>query len=50
MLILGIICLVVGYFLGIGVLETIGWILVVVGAILLVMSGVGRPIGGRHWY
>jgi hypothetical protein len=50
MLILGIILIVVGWLLGIGLLETIGLILAVIGAILLIMSGMGRPVGGRTWF
>lgn len=51
MIILGIILLVLGYFLGIGILTTLGIILIVVGAILAILGGTGRAIGGRkHWY
>ncbi len=50
MIVLGIILLVVGYLLGIGILWTIGIILVVVGAILALLGAVGRPIGGRRYY
>lgn len=51
MIVLGAILLLVGYLVGISVLETIGLILLVVGAILLVLGSVGRPVGGRrYWY
>lgn len=50
MLILGIICLVIGYCLGIGLLETLGLVLAVIGAVLLVLSLAGRPVGGRTWF
>lgn len=50
MLILGIILIVVGWALGIGLLETIGLVLAVIGAILLLLSLSGRPVGGRTWY
>lgn len=51
MIILGVILLILGYALGIGILSTIGTILLVVGVILLLLGGVGRPIGGRrYWY
>lgn len=51
MLILGIICLVLGFVLGIQILWIIGIILAVIGAVLLVAGAVGRPIGGRKvWY
>jgi hypothetical protein len=48
MLILGIICLVLGFLLGIHFLWIIGIILVVVGIVLLVLP-VERT-GGRRWY
>ncbi|MBV8523158.1 MAG: hypothetical protein JOY71_13710 [Acetobacteraceae bacterium] len=50
MLILGIICLIAGFLLGIPVLWTIGIILVVIGLILALMGAMGREIGGRRWY
>jgi len=51
MIALGIILLVVGYFLKVYVLETIGIILLVIGAVLWVLGAVGRPVGGRrYWY
>jgi hypothetical protein len=49
MLVLGIILAVVGYLLGIGVIETIGVILVVVGAVLLLLGETGHYTG-RRWY
>ena len=49
MLIAGVLLALLGYFLGIGVLETIGIILVVVGAVLLVLGGTGTYTG-RRWY
>lgn len=51
MLILGIILLLVGWFLGISILYTLGIILVIIGAVLLVVGFSGHPIGGRtYWY
>lgn len=51
MLAIGLICLVLGYLLGIGVLTTIGIILAVIGAVLLVVGALGHPVGGRrYWY
>jgi hypothetical protein len=48
---LGIILLIVGYFLKVAVLQTIGVILLVIGAVLWVLGSVGRPVGGRrYWY
>jgi hypothetical protein len=51
MIVLGILLLIVGYFLKVYVLETMGIILVVIGAVLWVLGSVGRPVGGRRsWY
>ncbi len=51
MIILGIILLVLGLVLDIGILWTIGLILVVIGAILWLLGATGRAVGGRrHWY
>lgn len=51
MLILGIVLLLFGYFLGIQVLWVIGLILAVVGGVLLVIDLAGhRQVGGRRWY
>lgn len=51
MLVIGLICIVLGYLLGIGVLTTIGIILAVIGAVLLVAGAAGHPVGGRrYWY
>jgi hypothetical protein len=50
-IILGIILLVLGYFLGVGILTTLGIILVVIGALLFILGAVGRPMAGRrHWF
>ena len=49
-MILGIILLIAGYILGIGILYTVGWLLVIIGLILLVLGFAGHPIGGRRWY
>jgi Family of unknown function (DUF6131) len=49
-IVLGVILLVVGYLLGIPILETLGIILVVIGVILVLLGSVGRPIGGRRHY
>jgi hypothetical protein len=51
MIVLGIILLVLGYLLGIGILNTLGIILIVIGLVLLVLGQIGRPIGGRKvWF
>lgn len=51
MIVLGVILLVVGFLTGISILWSIGIALVVIGAILALVGGTGRKIGGRaHWY
>jgi hypothetical protein len=50
MIILGIVLLVVGLVAGIPILETIGFILLVIGAILWVLGSMGRAVGGRKHY
>jgi hypothetical protein len=51
MIVLGIILLILGWLLGIGILWTLGIILIVVGVILELLGAVGRPVlGRRHYY
>lgn len=51
MIILGIVLLVVGLLLDLPVLETVGFILLVVGVILWTLGALGRAVGGRkHYY
>ncbi|MFF3614809.1 hypothetical protein [Streptomyces sp. NPDC002580] len=50
MIILGVILLVVGLIAGIGILWTIGVILVAIGIVLWVLGAVGREVGGRRHY
>jgi hypothetical protein len=51
MIALGIVLLILGFFLKVGILGTIGIILLVIGAVLWVLGSVGRPVGGRrYWY
>ena len=47
---LGVICLILRLVLGIGILWTIGIILVVIGLILEVLGLMGRAVGGRRYY
>jgi len=51
MLIVGIICLVLGFILAIPVLWTIGIILTVIGVILWILGAMDRTVlGRRYWY
>lgn len=49
-IILGIICLIVGFLLHISILWTIGIILLVIGAILWLLGTAGHAVGGRRHY
>jgi hypothetical protein len=50
-IILGAVLLVIGFLANISILWTIGIVLIVAGAILAVLGGTGRRVGGRpHWY
>lgn len=51
MLIAGVVCLLLGFLLGVPILWTLGIILVVVGAILILAGAGGRAgVGGRRHY
>jgi hypothetical protein len=47
---LGLILLILGLLLDIGILWTVGIILVVIGAIFFLLGSVGRAVGGRRHY
>jgi hypothetical protein len=50
-IVLGVVLLLLGYLLGIGILQTLGIILLVVGVVLFAIGASGRAVGGRrHWY
>ncbi|MEU8509850.1 DUF6131 family protein [Streptomyces brevispora] len=50
MIVLGVIVLIVGLLTGIGILWTIGIILVVIGALLWILGFTGHSVGGRRHY
>lgn len=51
MIVLGVVLLLLGYFLVVPILETIGIILLVVGVVLFLLGAVGHPVAGRsRWY
>ena len=50
MIALGIVLLILGFFLKVGILGTIGIILLVIGAVLWVLGSVGRPVAGRRYW
>jgi membrane-bound ClpP family serine protease len=50
-IVLGVILIVVGYLVPISIVATIGWILLVVGVVLLILGQTGRAVGGRKvWF
>jgi hypothetical protein len=49
-IILGLILLLLGLFLHIGTLWTIGIIVLVVGVVLALLGSTGRAVGGRRHY
>lgn len=50
MIVTGVILLLLGYFLGISILYTIGGILLVIGLVLWIAGSMGHAIGGRPHY
>jgi hypothetical protein len=50
MIVLGIILAVVGWLIGLGILVTIGIILLVVGLVLLCVGQFHGPVGGRRYW
>lgn len=50
MLVLGLILLILGYVLGIAWLVTLGWVLGLIGLVLLVVGALGHPVGGRRYW
>jgi Family of unknown function (DUF6131) len=49
-IVLGLILLIIGFIAKIAILWTLGIILIVVGALLALLGGMGRAIGGRRHY
>ncbi len=50
MIVAGIVLLLLGLLLGVGILYTIGIILIIVGAVLWIVGSTGRAVGGRRHY
>jgi hypothetical protein len=50
MIILGVVLLLIGLLAGVGILTTIGIILLIVGAVLYIAGAAGRPLAGRKHY
>jgi hypothetical protein len=49
-IILGLILLVIGFVAKIAILWTLGIIVLVIGAILMILGSVGHAVGGRRHY
>jgi predicted acyltransferase len=49
-IVLGVICLILGLIFGVGILWTIGLILIAVGIILAVLGMMDRAVGPRRYY
>ena len=50
MIVLGIILLILGWILGIGILSTIGIVLLIVGVILFAIGAAGQTVAGRRYW
>lgn len=50
MIILGVLCLILGLVLNVGILWTIGVILIAIGIILWILGMMDRSVGGRRHY
>jgi hypothetical protein len=50
MIILGLILLIIGFVAAIPILWSIGILLVLIGLVLVVLSAMGRAVGGRRHY
>ena len=50
LIVAGIVLLLLGLLLGVGILYTIGIILIVIGAVLWIVGSTGRAVGGRRHY
>jgi len=50
MIVLGVVLLLLGFLLHVGILETIGLVVLVIGAVLWIAGALGRPVAGRRHY
>jgi hypothetical protein len=49
-ILLGLLLLIIGLVAGIGILYTIGIVLIVIGAVLWILGSMDRSVGGRRHY
>jgi hypothetical protein len=50
MILLGLLLLVLGFVFGIGILWTVGIVLILIGAVLWVLGSTDRAVAGRRHY
>jgi len=50
MIALGLVLMLLGFLLGVPILWTVGIVVAVIGAILLVLGSSGHQVGGRRHY
>jgi hypothetical protein len=50
MITLGILLLIIGFVAKVSILWSLGILLVLVGAVLVLLGGMGRAVGGRRHY
>lgn len=50
MIVVGLLLLLLGYFLAIPILWTLGIVVLVIGLVFLLLGSIGRPVGGRRYY
>ncbi|MDA8386369.1 MAG: DUF6131 family protein [Actinomycetota bacterium] len=50
MIILGIVLLVIGFFMGLALVWSIGMVLLVIGLVLWFLGALGHAVGGRRHY
>lgn len=50
MILLGLLLLLIGLVAGVGILYTLGIVLIIVGVVLMLLGRADRPVGGRAHY
>jgi hypothetical protein len=50
MIVLGVVLLILGLLTGVGILWSVGVLLILIGAVLWILGAVGHQVGGRRHY
>jgi len=53
MIILGIVGILIGYIFKFPhhiIVADVGWVLLIIGVVLLILGSIGHAVGGRRWY